>query len=86
MEGANEAARRAVNGILDATGSAAQRCQVWPLREPSVFEAARRADRVLWTVGRQPVRPPVIIGPDGKLEPAGAIARGLAGLFGLFGR
>ena len=34
MEGANEAARRAVNAILDATGSRAPRCSVWPLREP----------------------------------------------------
>ena len=28
MEGANEAARRAVNGILDATGSAAPRLRL----------------------------------------------------------
>ena len=31
MEGANEAARRAVNGILDATHSSATRCDVWKL-------------------------------------------------------
>ena len=34
MEGANEAARRAVNAILDADGSAAPRCAVFRLREP----------------------------------------------------
>ena len=37
MEGANEAARRAVNAILDAVGSSAPRCDVWKLREPPVL-------------------------------------------------
>jgi uncharacterized protein with NAD-binding domain and iron-sulfur cluster len=45
MEGANEAARRAVNAILDRTGSAAARCEIWPLREPRMFERARQIDR-----------------------------------------
>ena len=45
MEGANEAARRAVNGILDAAGSNAERCGVWPLREPAVFAPLRWLDR-----------------------------------------
>ena len=31
MEGANEAARRAVNGILDASGSTASPCGIWQL-------------------------------------------------------
>ncbi len=31
MEGANEAARRAVNGILERSGSRASRCEIWPL-------------------------------------------------------
>ena len=30
MEGANEAARRAVNAILDAAGSSLRRCELWP--------------------------------------------------------
>ena len=34
MEGANEAARRAVNGILDAAGSSAAPLSVWKLEEP----------------------------------------------------
>jgi uncharacterized protein with NAD-binding domain and iron-sulfur cluster len=34
MEGANEAARRAVNGILERSGSAEPRCRTWPLRYP----------------------------------------------------
>ena len=48
MEGANEAARRAVNAILDATGSArARAATVWPLREPPALRPARVLDRVL---------------------------------------
>jgi hypothetical protein len=56
MEGANEAARRAVNGILARTESAAPLCEVHPLREPAVFEPARRLDEQLldarWAGGR----------------------------------
>jgi uncharacterized protein with NAD-binding domain and iron-sulfur cluster len=44
MEGANEAARRAVNGILAAAGSTAERCCVWRLSEPKVFEPLKRID------------------------------------------
>jgi uncharacterized protein with NAD-binding domain and iron-sulfur cluster len=47
MEGANEAGRRAANGILDAAGSAAPRCDVWDLHEPLLMAPARFADR-LW--------------------------------------
>ncbi|OBF97003.1 amine oxidase [Mycolicibacterium flavescens] len=81
MEGANEAARRAVNGILDAIGSAAPRCTVWPLQEPRIFGAARAADRVLWKLGR----PPVNVNTEGGLASAGPLSRGLAGLLRLFG-
>ena len=59
MEGANEAARRAVNGILDATGSSAPRCEVWPLREPRAFAAARALDRVRWRLFHRPAKPPL---------------------------
>jgi uncharacterized protein with NAD-binding domain and iron-sulfur cluster len=50
MEGANEAARRAVNAILDASGSDSERCDVWPLSEPGglPFKAARAADRIIY--------------------------------------
>jgi uncharacterized protein with NAD-binding domain and iron-sulfur cluster len=54
MEGANEAARRAVNGILEASGSSAPRCRVWPLEEPALFAPARAIDRVLFELGRPP--------------------------------
>jgi uncharacterized protein with NAD-binding domain and iron-sulfur cluster len=52
MEGANEAARRAVNGILAASGSKALHCEVWPLHEPAVFAPARLLDRLRFTLGQ----------------------------------
>ncbi|HET6878725.1 MAG TPA: FAD-dependent oxidoreductase [Pirellulales bacterium] len=51
MEGANEAARRAVNGILTASGSAAPPCQLWPLREPDVFAPFREYDLFRFQLG-----------------------------------
>jgi len=49
MEGANEAARRAVNAILDAAGSREKRCQVWKLHEwGGPFALARAADNLLY--------------------------------------
>ena len=36
MEGANEAARRAVNGLLDAVNFGGSRCELWPLHEPEI--------------------------------------------------
>jgi uncharacterized protein with NAD-binding domain and iron-sulfur cluster len=54
MEGANEAARRAVNAILRRTGSDAEPCGVWPLREPALFAPARALDRILFKLGRPP--------------------------------
>jgi hypothetical protein len=57
MEGANEAARRAVNAILEASGSSAPRCEVWKLREPPVLGPARALDRVLWRLRRGPMVP-----------------------------
>jgi uncharacterized protein with NAD-binding domain and iron-sulfur cluster len=56
MEGANEAARRAVNGILDASGSDQRRCDVWPLNEPALFAPARAFDRVRFALGRPPAQ------------------------------
>jgi uncharacterized protein with NAD-binding domain and iron-sulfur cluster len=49
MEAANEAARRAVNGILDAAGSPAARCGVWPLHEPEMFAPWRELDYIRYT-------------------------------------
>lgn len=52
MEGANEAARRAVNGILEASGSNATPCQLWKLHEPMVLGPLRSYDRERWKAGQ----------------------------------
>ena len=51
MEAANEAARRAVNGILDAAGSSAARCGVWDLFESEIFAPWRELDLIRYTQG-----------------------------------
>jgi uncharacterized protein with NAD-binding domain and iron-sulfur cluster len=51
MEGANEAARRAVNGIIEASGIAASMCQLWELHEPELFAPWREIDRVRYRKG-----------------------------------
>jgi uncharacterized protein with NAD-binding domain and iron-sulfur cluster len=45
MEAANEAARRATNGILAASGSKAAPCGVWPLQEPDLLLPLKALDR-----------------------------------------
>jgi uncharacterized protein with NAD-binding domain and iron-sulfur cluster len=68
MEGANEAARRAVNGILEAAGSSAERCQIWPLHEPEVLEPFKTYDREFrWKQGL-PYDNRLITGPLWVLE------------------
>jgi 15-cis-phytoene desaturase len=52
MEAANEAARRAVNALLDRAGSAAQRASVWPLTEPEIFKPLIEIDRVRFRLGQ----------------------------------
>lgn len=51
MEAANEAARRAVNGILDAAGAGAPRCGVWQLHEPEIFAPWRELDFIRYSQG-----------------------------------
>jgi uncharacterized protein with NAD-binding domain and iron-sulfur cluster len=71
MEGANEAARRAVNAILEASGSDAEACGVWKLHDPGglPFAVARQVDRVLYkTLGPGHRPPPTVALEDGKLE------------------
>lgn len=51
MEGANEAARRAVNSILALSGSPARPCELWPLHEPELFAPARALDYIRWKMG-----------------------------------
>jgi uncharacterized protein with NAD-binding domain and iron-sulfur cluster len=75
MEGANEAARRAVNAILDATGSTASRCKVFDLTEPRALRHARRLDRLRWFLFRRPARPPLRVDANGALHPRGVLGR-----------
>ena len=77
MEGANEAARRAVNAILDASGSPAARCPIWKLREPAIFAPARALDRLRWKLFRRPPKPPLRVTASGGIEPTGLLARAL---------
>ncbi|MGZ3899248.1 MAG: hydroxysqualene dehydroxylase [Bacteroidia bacterium] len=44
MEGANEAARRAVNCIIDASGVKKKKCKLWNLHQPIVFSILRSRD------------------------------------------
>ena len=77
MEAANEAARRAVNGILDAARSGAPRCGVWPLQEPRALAAARLLDRVRWRLFHRPAKPPLELTAAGDLRPTGPLAGAL---------
>lgn len=45
MEGANEAARRAVNTILERSGSKAKKCSIWNLHEPWLLAPLRWYDK-----------------------------------------
>jgi len=62
MEAANEAARRAVNGIIDASGVDAPYCRIWPLYQPWMLaplrwhDARRYAQGLAWDP-----RPPLVI-------------------------
>jgi uncharacterized protein with NAD-binding domain and iron-sulfur cluster len=76
MEGANEAARHAVNAILDRTGSGAPRCRTWRLREPAVLGPARTLDRLRWRLFHRPARPPVRVTAGGGIAPQGVVGRG----------
>jgi uncharacterized protein with NAD-binding domain and iron-sulfur cluster len=51
MEGANEAARRAVNAILDASRSTAAKAGIWPFQEPEIFQPMREYDLVRFKLG-----------------------------------
>jgi 15-cis-phytoene desaturase len=51
MEGANEAARRATNAILDREQSSAARAALWPLEEPELFAPLRDFDRLRFKLG-----------------------------------
>jgi uncharacterized protein with NAD-binding domain and iron-sulfur cluster len=78
MEGANEAARRAVNAILAATGRQDE-CAVFTLREPGILGPARMLDRLRWRLFHRPARPPLRVTAGGGVEPRGVVSRALLG-------
>ena len=51
MEAANEAARRAVNAILDHSGISAAHATVWPMQEPEYFQPLIEYDRLRFRLG-----------------------------------
>jgi len=51
MEGANEAARRAVNGLLDSVNFVGSRCEIWPLDEPEILKPWRLYDAARFQAG-----------------------------------
>ena len=51
MEGANEAARRATNGILDLVGARSARARIWQFEEPAILAGARVEDSVRYALG-----------------------------------
>jgi len=51
MEGANEAARRAVNGVLDAVKFDGPRCELWELHEPDILAPWRLHDSARFKAG-----------------------------------
>lgn len=51
MEGANEAARRAVNSIISASGVKTCLCRIWDLHEPELFAPFRLHDRWRYSMG-----------------------------------
>lgn len=51
MEAANEAARRAVNCLLLASGSKAAPAQLWPLEEPVFLKPLQEIDRIRFMLG-----------------------------------
>ncbi len=52
MEGANEAARRAVNGLLDALKFEGTRCELWQLHEPQILAPWRLYDAARYEAGQ----------------------------------
>ena len=51
MEAANEAARRAVNCLLLASGSTATPAELWPLEEPAFLKPIQEIDRIRFKLG-----------------------------------
>ena len=84
MEAANEAARRAVNGVLDAAGFAGPRCQIWPLHEPLSLAPLRQYDALRfglglpWDAGLMPLAASALKAADPVLAPIAAVLGAVA--------
>jgi geranylgeranyl pyrophosphate synthase/uncharacterized protein with NAD-binding domain and iron-sulfur cluster len=84
MEGANEAARRAVNGILDAVKFDGARCDLWQLHEPEILkpwrlhDAARYAAGLPWDDSLMQIAAHVIRGASPLLEQARPLLEAVA--------
>jgi uncharacterized protein with NAD-binding domain and iron-sulfur cluster len=76
MEGANEAARRAVNAILAARGRK-DLCAIYSLREPPVLGPARALDRLRWRLFHRPARSPLAVTADGGVAARNLPSRAL---------
>jgi uncharacterized protein with NAD-binding domain and iron-sulfur cluster len=51
MEAANEAARRSVNALIDASGSNSAKAQLWPFQEPDFFKPMQEYDLLRFKLG-----------------------------------
>jgi uncharacterized protein with NAD-binding domain and iron-sulfur cluster len=88
MEGANEAARRAVNSILARTASSEPPCHVWPLHEPLLLLPLREYDLLRFKLGlphssvgalRRPSAPHAeAFSPPPAAPPEDAVAAGIS--------
>lgn len=80
MEGANEAARRAVNGILvQEEFDPEDRCDVFDLDEPLLLKPLRVADAIAWRMGRRGRRrSPFTLNDAGELAGTDPISSVLA--------
>jgi 15-cis-phytoene desaturase len=65
MEGANEAARRAVNALLERDGSSAPRAKVWPLHQPWYVRPWQALDAFRYRRGS----PNIFSSPEMRLQP-----------------
>lgn len=87
MEGANEAARRAVNAILVVSASNAPPCRLWPFQEPLLFAPARELDLMLFRMGRphlkEPELPPSMQQLDRPVRDFTRLASPLRSILGL---
>ena len=63
MEGANEAARRAVNALLTAAGSTAAPCPIWTFDHPLWAAPFRALDELRWKLFGVDRHPPVPTDP-----------------------